>query len=409
MHMKRTYLFIGLASVALALVLIIQMNWIMNTARMKEDLFNEKSGIVLARTTEALRADKIASHNLETGKLLEEREHIDSLLLHFMNYYNFHVKYSFKIIYNNPMISSIHPEKDTAKREVACYNASLNEMAGTMNWQLKLITDRQGFVLAEIGGPFIASCLLVVLVLLLFWRSVKSLNEEKRISEHTTDFLNNMTHEFKTPLTNIALATKMIVKESGSRQDDKIKEYSGIILDENEKLRLQVEQVLSMTALEKGEVPIHKTELDMHQIIDTAVNYMRMQISYANARVTLDLKANQIVVMGDRTHLINVIANLLDNALKYSSGKPELLIKSYNKEHFLIIEVEDNGIGIDKKYHEKLFDKYFRVPTNDVHDAKGFGLGLAYVHKIIELHVGKILVDSQKGEGTTFILQFPNV
>lgn len=408
MQIKRTRLFIGLAFVALSLVLIIQVNWMMKTARMKEDLFNEKSGIVLARTSEALHANKVAEQHLETGNLLVERSRIDSLLLHFMDYYNFHVKYTFKIVYHNPMVSSIHPNAGSPATEVACYNASLDEMADSTNWQLRLVTDKQSFLVSEMGVPFIASCLLVVMVFVLFWRSVKSLQEEKKISEHTTDFLNNMTHEFKTPLTNIALATKMIVKESGNKQEDKIKEYSGIILDENEKLRLQVEQVLSMTALEKGEVPIQKTELDMHLIIQTAVSYMQMQLNHANAHLILDLKATQVVVMGDRTHLINVFVNLMDNALKYANGAPELCIKTSAKEHVLIIEMQDNGIGIDKKYHKQLFEKYFRVPTKDVHDAKGFGLGLAYVHKIVELHHGRIFVQSKKGEGTTFIIEFPN-
>jgi signal transduction histidine kinase len=233
--------------------------------------------------------------------------------------------------------------------------------------------------------------------------------KEKQISEHTTDFLNNMTHEFKTPLTNIALAGRMVIKEPNIRQEDKIKHYSGIILEENEKLRLQVEQVLSMTALERGEIPLQKTELDFHQLIHHALKYINIQIESKHGHVSLNLDAAEFVVMGDKTHLTNALCNLIDNAVKYSKGEPVLNIQTTNADKKLIIEVSDKGIGIEKEYHKKVFDKFFRVPTGDVHDVKGFGLGLAYIKRIFELHGGTIGIQSEIGKGTTFTIYLPHV
>lgn len=404
MHSNRTYLFIIISSIALLSVVLIQINWIVKTAQIKEDLFNEKFNIVRARTTEVLSADREATMHIALGNESLEKHKIDSLLIYYMNYYNFHVNYTFSIVHHDFFMDTLEIPSNGA-----CYDVSLYEAALKNKWELRLSTEKKYFVFEEIGTLFIASIILLIVVIVLFWRSVKSLINEKKISEHTTDFLNNITHEFKTPLTNIALATKMIVKDAVAQKENKIKDYSAIILEENEKLRLQVEQVLSMTALEKGEIPIQKTELNFHQLITDAIKYINIQIEQKNGLLTLELNAERFVVMGDKIHLMNVLSNLIDNAIKYSKEKPELLVKTFNKEQYLIVQFSDKGIGIQKKYLKKVFEKYFRIPKGNMHDAKGFGLGLAYVKKIIELHEGTIDLYSEEGKGTIFTIILPNV
>ncbi len=218
-----------------------------------------------------------------------------------------------------------------------------------------------------------------------------------------------MTHEFKTPLTNIALAGKMMVKDSSIKQEDKIKHYTGIILEENEKLRLQVEHVLSVTALERGEIPLQKSELDIHKLIQDSVKCMNLQLENKQGSLSLNLKADRFVVMGDKTHLTNTICNLIDNAIKYSLEKPEITIQTSNNGNDLIIEILDKGIGIEKEYQDKVFDKFYRIPTNNIHNVKGFGLGLAYIKTIIELHGGTIKLDSKKNTGTIFTITLAHV
>lgn len=422
MKLNRTYLFIAISSIALVVVLIIQVNWILQTAKIKEQLFSEKANMVLARTTDALLSDKetcsrigdciekdsSSTHAARLGK--NEIHKIDSLFNHYMNFYNFHIDYSFEVIKPNPFAytSSVLLTSNDNRGEVACFQKPLEEATNKKGFELKLIfPEKKQFILAEMGTMFITSVLLILVVLILFWRTILSLVKEKRISEHTTDFLNNMTHEFKTPLTNIALAGKMIVKDSASKQEEKIKHYSGIILEENEKLRLQVEQVLSMTALERGEIPLQKSEVDFHQLINASLKSIGIQIENKQGHIRTDLAAQQFVVLGDRAHLANALSNLIDNAIKYSNEKPELEIHTSNAGQNLIVVVSDKGIGIEKQYQKKVFDKFFRVPTGDVHDVKGFGLGLAYVKKIIELHGGTIELQSVKG--TTFTITLPHV
>lgn len=423
MKLNRTYLFIAISSLALVIVLIIQVNWIIETAKVKEELFTEKANIVLSKVTEQLSSDKetvrtmgneeqasrsIVINSCKTTEVCISNPEIDKINKLFrqnMNYYNFYIDYSFVVV-KEPLFTG--KPKTGFKNNI--YRKRLDEIASQNGLELVLIfPDKEQFILQEMGTPFVASVILIIVVLIMFWRTVMSLMKEKKISEHTTDFLNNMTHEFKTPLTNIALAGKMIVKETTLKNEEKIKHYSGIILEENEKLRLQVEQVLSMTALERGEIPLQKTELDVHQLICDCTKAICIQIENKQGLLKTELKAERSIILGDKTHLANALCNLVDNAIKYCEGKPEVKIETVNNGDNIMIIVSDNGIGIEHNYHHQVFDKFFRVPTGNIHDVKGFGLGLAYIKKIIEMHGGGIELQSEKNEGATFIITLSNV
>ena len=377
MKPDRTYLFIAISSIALVMVLVIQVNWILETANMKEEIFNEKAGIVLSKTAQILSTDTTACSNMKVGVSFNEKRKIDSLFNHYMKIYNIHIDYCFEVKPN-------FVANGNSVYQPNCYQTSIGESENN-GLGLKLIfPKKEEFIIAEMGSMFISSVILILLVFVISWRTILSLIKEKKIATHTRDFLNNMTHEFKTPLTNIALARKMIMKDSSIAQEDKIKHYSGIILEENEKLRLQVEQVLSMTAIERGEIPLHKTELDLHQLIQDYLKCINIQIENKQGSVTLKMDADRFVVMGDKTHLTNAFCNLIDNAIKYSDEKPELTIQTSNTGTHIIIRIIDKGIGIEKEYHKKIFDKIFRVPKGDIHDVKGFGLGLAYTKRIFD-------------------------
>ena len=368
MKQNKTYLFILISAVALLIVLSIQVNWIMQTAKIKEELFNEKANMVLSKTADALSSDKVTCKKMEDGIGNAEIEKTDSLFTNYMEFYNFDAKYSFEV--TKPTHSDVQNNNNVYKKRLA-------EAVTQEGLELNLfVPNKNKSLLQDMGLMFIASLILIVVVLFLFWRTIMSLIKEQKISEHTTDFLNNMTHEFKSPLTNIALATKMLLKDGNIKQEEKIKHYSNIILVENEKLRLQVEQVLSMNALEKGEIPLQKTLLDFHQLINDAAKCMHIQIENAQGNLNLNLEAQKFVIMGDKTQLTNALCNLMDNAIKYAKEKPELNILTRNVAQKLEIRVADKGIGIEKEYHKQVFEKFFRVPTGDIHDVKGFGLGL---------------------------------
>lgn len=399
--MKRNYLIISVSSIALLIVLVIQVQWIVQTAKVKEELFNEKANMVVARTAEVLSADPQACRNFEIGTGAEELVKTDSLFTSYMDFYDINTDYSFAVA--APGQSSTQQSNN---QDGAVYKKRLEEETTQSGLELSFFVEgKNKFILEEMGTLFLTSIVLILVVLVLFWRTILYLMKEKKIAGHTTEFLNNMTHEFKTPLTNIALAGKMISKDVS--QEGKVKQYTEIILQENEKLRLQIEQVLNMSALERGEIRLQKVTVDVHQLIKESVNGMSLQIEIRNGMLSLDLKANRTEINGDRTHLTGAISNLIDNAIKYSHDKPMINISTYNEGNAMVLQIKDNGIGIEKEYQKKIFEKFFRVPTGDIHDVKGFGLGLTYIHKIITLHGGTIAVESLKDAGTTFSIKIP--
>ncbi|MFY9308596.1 MAG: HAMP domain-containing sensor histidine kinase [Bacteroidia bacterium] len=411
MKFNRNNILIIISSLALLVVLLIQVNWLFKTAQIKEELFNEKANMVLAKTTQAIYADEVTCKKLEISAEENELHKIDSLLHYYMQFYNLHINYSFKVLHPEaiPVNAGTDWEQLLSPVQPACNRKSLEEVVSKKGWELKLhFPQKKQFIMAEMSTLFVTSVLLILIVLILFWKTTRSLLKEKAISEHTSDFLNNMTHEFKTPLTNISLAGKMLQKETENGKENRIKHYSRIILDENEKLSHQVEQVLSMTALERGEIPLHKTKVDFHTILEESIKSATMQLENRQGNLKICFEASNTLVMADKTHLSNALRNLLDNAIKYSTDKPELLIQTSNLNNFIIVTIKDQGIGIEKEHQKKVFDKFYRVPTGDVHNVKGFGLGLAYVKKIIELHQGTIGLESEKGKGTTFTITLPN-
>jgi len=416
MKINKNYLIIGVSSLALLIVLFIQVNWIIETAKVKEGIFNEKANMVLSRTTDALCADEAtcmrigacmemdSASSINANLQKTDIHKIDSILNHYMNYYNFHVDYTFVLAKGNKKPS--HSSKAFMSNT---FSKSMDELSYINGLQLKLvIPNKQEFILAEMGPMFITSIVLILIVIVMFWRTILSLLKEKQIAEHTTEFLNNMTHEFKTPLTNIALAGKMILKDKNVNENEKTKQYSEIILEENEKLRVQVEHVLNMSALERGEMPLHSESVDVHQLILDVSKCMNVQIEELNGSLELNLEASNSFVYADKTHLTNAFCNIIENAIKYSNDKPIITIKTTTKDQKINIEISDKGLGIEKDQLKNIFEKYYRVPTGNVHNVKGFGLGLAYVKKIVDLHRGQITVQSEMGKGSSFIISLPN-
>ncbi len=408
MKIKRTYLYIAVFSIALLGVLAIQVNWILRMAKAREDLFNEKANMILSRTAEALAADAPTCGTIVAGGDNGAMRKVDSMFNHFMNVYNFHLEYTFEVKPKDTMAiaaskSQFFPSSSNA------YCTSIDESANKDELGLKLvIPGKEEFIRAEMGLPFIVSVLLILVVLFLSWRTILSLMKEKQISEHTTDFLNNMTHEFKTPLTNIALAGNIMLRDPNIHEKEKVMQYTGIILEENEKLSMRVEQMLRMSSFERGEVPMHRTRLDLHTLIMDAVKNIRVPLESREGEVLMELNAQDSFITGDRDHIGNVLCNLLDNAIKYSPGKPGLSVRTINEGTHVMIMISDKGIGIAKEYQRKVFEKFFRIPTGYLHDVKGYGLGLAYVKKIVELHGGSIYLQSEPGRGTTFVITLPN-
>ncbi|HEY1053956.1 MAG TPA: HAMP domain-containing sensor histidine kinase [Emticicia sp.] len=267
--------------------------------------------------------------------------------------------------------------------------------------------NTQGFILRNMWTVFASSVLLILMIGGIFYTSVNTMLKQKKLATIKNDFINNMTHEFKTPISTISLAVEVMKDNEVKKDSSKMNRFLNIIQDENRRLGTQVEKVLQMALLDKGDVKLKLERVNIHETIEQVLTNLSVQIEQKNGTVNLELDADDPEIEADDVHVTNIIYNLLDNANKYSPENPEITIKTANEDGFLKIKIADKGIGMSKEQLNKIFERFYRVPTGNLHDVKGFGLGLSYVKKMVESHQGMINVESKLGEGSTFEVYLP--
>ncbi len=277
------------------------------------------------------------------------------------------------------------------------------------NYLYVYFPNRTGYLLRATGFTIIPTIILTGLLVAIFAYAIMVIFRQKKLSMIKNDFINNMTHELKTPISTISLASQMLEDGSITNTPKTIEHISKVINQESKRLSFQVEKVLQMAVFNEGRLKLKFKEFDVNSTLQTVVHNFELRIKNKNGILHADLNAEDSVVKGDEVHLTNVVFNLLDNAVKYSNGQPEITISTFSKNDHVVIAVKDNGIGIAKEYHTQIFDRFYRVPTGNVHDVKGFGLGLSYVKKIVEMHNGKIKVDSAVNKGTKFSILLPKI
>lgn len=269
-------------------------------------------------------------------------------------------------------------------------------------------TDKDDFILTNMWSVFGSSFLLILMIGGIFYTSMNTIMRQKKLSVIKNDFINNMTHEFKTPISTISLAVQVLKDKSVVKDELKSDRYLGIIQNENHRLGTQVEKVLQMAQLDKGDVQLNFTSVSIHEIIEQVLNNIAVQIEQKDGVVYLEMDAENDIIQADEVHLTNIIYNLLDNANKYSPKQPHISIATQNTPEGLSLKISDQGMGMSKEQLNKIFDQFYRIPTGNVHDVKGFGLGLSYVKKMVDWHHGSIHVSSKINEGTTFEIILPN-
>ena len=253
----------------------------------------------------------------------------------------------------------------------------------------------------------VPTIVLVILIIGIFTYTIFIILKQKKLSIVKNDFINNMTHELKTPISTISLASQMLRDNSVNAAQATIERVSGVIYEESKRLSMQVEKVLQMAVFNEGRLKMKFKAFDIHEVITSVVHNFEIRVHSSNGEITLNKKAEKYTIYGDQVHITNVLFNLLDNAVKYSNDSPKIEVTTESKKDGILISVKDSGIGIAKEHQKQIFERFFRVPTGNVHNVKGFGLGLHYVSKIIEAHNGTINVESALHKGTKFMIYFP--
>ncbi|MCT4636682.1 MAG: HAMP domain-containing histidine kinase [Bacteroidales bacterium] len=267
--------------------------------------------------------------------------------------------------------------------------------------------SRSSFLLNSLWPLLTASIVLTIIIISTFYYTLRIIFRQKKLSEIKNDFVNNMTHELKTPIATISLASQMLSDKS---IPDEAKNYSSIgdiINKESKRLGFQVEKVLQMAVFDKGEIKLKRKDVDVNNIINNVVRNTQLIIEKADGELKVNLNAKETIVNLDEVHFTNIISNLLDNAVKYSKEKPVIELSTRNNKEGIFITIKDNGIGIKRDDLKRIFDQFYRVSTGNRHDVKGFGLGLSYVKKMVDFHKGAINVESEINRGTSFELFFP--
>lgn len=278
---------------------------------------------------------------------------------------------------------------------------------GTPEMLIIVVPDFDKQIWDSLRWVIFGAVVFMLVIIAAFYVTVKSLLYQKKLSEIKSDFINNMTHEFKTPLATISLAVDALRNEKVQADKEKAKYFSNIIKEENVRMNKHVETILQAALMDKQELQLNLTPLSVHDVIQAVLDNYQLQLKDKGADVQLLLNARNDVIEGDEVHFTNLLSNLVDNAIKYSNDKLRIIISTHSTKNHIVIRVADNGIGMSKESVKRVFEKFYRAHTGNLHNVKGFGLGMSYVKTVIDAHKGKIKAESVLGKGTTFTVDVP--
>jgi len=311
-------------------------------------------------------------------------------------------------IYGDGLATKVKSEKFKKEKGKSYQVPLFADDTGNSDYQLFVsFPEKKGYILASISTILVLAAIFILIIILAFASAIYQLLRQKQISEIKTDFINNMTHEFKTPIATINLALDAIKNPKIINDKEKVMRYTEMIREENKRMHGQVENVLRISKLEKNQLDLTSSVADLHEVITDAVTHVGLIVNDKGGYINENLGALQSEVMVSKFHFTNVIVNILDNAIKYSEDSPKIDIHTENAGNNIILKISDQGIGMSKNVQKHIFDKFYREQKGNIHNVKGHGLGLSYVKKIVEHDHGSVYVESEKGKGSTFTIKLP--
>lgn len=400
-------------------LLLIQVNWLMESIRMQEAIFTRGVNMALSQTALNMANDEElnkAMHNsIEKDSLINSQEvftqniihRLDSTVQKELQFYHINLDFHF-ILINGKDTLSLKRNERIKKGEL--FHHTFDSVFPDSDIDLAIhFPGRSSFILKRIGIMFVTSVLLIIFTITLIFLILAYYRRDRSFAQQVKDMIGNLTHEFMTPISSISLASNMILSKSPKLGDPAILQFATAIREENKKLQRQVDRLLHLAAVENSGFDYKKETLDIHQLITDAIQSMSFQLKQNEVEVICDFHARQSMVFGDSLHLSDVVVNLLTNSIKYALEKPIIRIETKNRKKAIEITVSDNGIGIPSREFGRIFEKYYRISTGDMHTTKGFGIGLYYVKMVINAHGGTISVKSEIHKGSTFIITLPVV
>jgi len=421
MDRKTFYIIITISSLALLGIFFTQVYWVKESFHLKQEQFANSVRIALKGVANQMLNYELAQMDdnpiggpVSGAHVLPDPHLLSESLLNFKIEEEFNCMrvgkdYAYAIIdLENGKVLLGKPRSYSRQLMTSSHQIPMTGFLHSDHIMLSAYFPKEGsMILLRMINWLLLSVLFSLMLLLSFYFTIYFLFKQKKLSEMKSDFINNMTHEFKTPLATISLASEMLMKKGIMEDPCKISRYAKVIFDENTRLQGQVEQILNISVLERGEFKLKYREVNIHELISHVVTNFTIITRDRKGTIHKRLNAHNHILWIDKIHIINVISNLLDNANKYSPEAPDILIETENYEEGIVISVEDKGIGISHEDQKNIFKNLYRVPTGNIHNVKGFGIGLFYVKTIVEAHGGHIKLHSEPQKGSRFDVFLP--
>ncbi|MEI6434507.1 MAG: HAMP domain-containing sensor histidine kinase [Bacteroidota bacterium] len=425
--MNRRFIIITIIAMTIALIGLmgIQIYWIQSASSIKEANFRRSVNEAMVKVikkiehlekTKSMRAGQDErvlsfSRHLPYDSILSMPE-LDSLIRLQLNFRGVDTRYEF-CIYKPERQEFLMERSSVFRKELIekgnAFVLFQSDIYTSPEYLLIYFPREKQFLLTELWGMLLISIILIIVIVYSFTYTITIIFRQKRLSEMKNDFINNMTHEFKTPISTISLACEALGDKDLRGSADMLENYISMIRDENRRLAGMAEKILQTAVIDKGQLKMNLEKTDLHEIIQAVIRNLRIQVEIKDGEIIRNFMASRSRIEGDKVHITNLVYNLLDNANKYSPRKPTIRIHTENVSNGIVLTIEDNGIGIGKAEQKKIFDKLYRVPTGNIHEVRGFGLGLSYVKAIVDEHHGKISVESEVNKGTKFKVFLPFV
>jgi two-component system phosphate regulon sensor histidine kinase PhoR len=398
-------------------LLVIQVDWLKESINMQEVIFSKGVNMALQQTALNMAKDEelttAMQNSIEKDSLINSQEvftqniisRLDSTIRKELEFYHINLDFHF-ILINDEDTLSVRPNEKVKNGEL--FHQSFRSPFPDSSIDLAIhFPERRTFILRRIGIMFGASVVLILFTMVSIFLILAYYRRERMFAQQVKDMIGNLTHEFITPISSISLAGNMIHTRSLKLGDQAIGQFATAIKEENKKLQKQVDRLLQLAAVENSGFEYNKAPVDIHQLIEDALHSMSFLLNQNDVQVVRTFQADKSMILADSLHLIDVFVNLISNSIKYSVEKPFIGIETRNSEHTIEIIITDNGIGIPHREFKRIFEKYYRITTGDLHNTKGFGIGLYYVKTVIRAHKGSITVKSDQAKGSTFTISLP--
>ena len=421
MQRKAIARIIILTSISLIAAMATQLFWVQNVWELKENQFNSSVKLAIKSVVNQLLAsENYFPQDSGTFDPVFYNEHIEILSVVNPNTLDSLLQEELSCLkLNEDYIYGVFRKTDTVF-VMGPYHGYEKQLSHSQNWvSLTCLCDSESYLLSTYFEneesliyskmailPIMSGIFMLVLIFSFFF-TINSMLKQKKVSELKTDFVNNMTHEFKTPIATISVSSEMLSKTIVAEKPEKVKKYARIIFDENTRLKNQVEKVLQIAIIDRDEYKLKMEKLDAHSIIEDVVRNFKVHVEGRDGTISIMAKAKLAIIVADKVHFTNVLNSLLDNANKYSPEKPEITVETENAEGKIKISIMDKGIGIKKENQKEVYKKFHRLQTGNIHNSKGFGIGLYYAKTMIELMGGNLNLESEIDKGSVFSIVFP--